>query len=35
MANILQKQKGWQNYKVNMFYVIKAVKQEGLVDHHS
>ena len=35
MANNLQKQKGRQNYKVNMFHVIEAVKQEGLVDHHS
>ena len=35
MANNLQKQKGQQNYKVNMFHVIEAVKQEGLVDYHS
>ena len=37
MANNLEKQKGQQNYKVNMFHtcVIKAVKQEGLGDHHS
>ena len=35
MANNLQKQKGRQKYKVNTFHVIEAVKQEGLVDHHS
>ena len=35
IENDLQKQKGQQNYKVNMFHVIEAVKQEGLVDHHS
>ena len=30
MANNLQKRKGRQNYKVNMFHVIEVVKQEGL-----
>ena len=36
MANYLQKQRGQQNYKVNILHtrVIEAVKQEGLVDHH-